>query len=102
MIWVGFTVISPVLAFLCWYAKGRGKVSLTLASGIISVLFNMTFVYTFPYYINISFALELLVFICGCVVMRRETAKESVLMMVIGVVLALILDIAIPLPFPFG
>ena len=101
MIWVGFTVISPVLAFLCWYAKGRGKVSLALASGIISVLFNMTFVYKFPYYINIRSALELLVFICGCVVMRRQTAKESVLMMVIGVVLALILDIAIPLPFHF-
>ena len=102
MIWVGFTAISPVLAFLCWYAKGRGKVSLALAAGIIAVLFNMTFVYRFPYYINIRSVLELLVFICGCVVMRRQTAKESVLMMVIGVVLALILDIAIPLPFHFG
>ena len=102
MIWVGFTVISPVLAFLCWYAKGRGKVSLALASGIIAVLFNMTFVYRFPYYINIRSALELLVFICGCVVMRRQIAKESVLMVAIGVVLAPILDIVIPLPFHFG
>ena len=101
MIWVGFTVISPVLAFLCWYAKGRGKVSLALASGIIAVLFNMTFVYRFPYYINIRSALELLVFICGCVVMRRQTAKESVLMMAIGVVLAPILDIVTPIQFQF-
>ena len=101
MIWVGFTVISPVLAFLCWYAKGRSKMSLALASGIIAVLFNMTFVYRFPYYINIRSALELLVFICGCVVMRRQTAKESVLMMAIGVVLAPILDIVIPIQFQF-
>lgn len=101
MIWVGFTVISPVLAFLCWYAKGRGKVSLALAAGIIAVLFNMTFVYRLPDYFSIRSALELLVFICGCVVMRRQTAKESVLMMAIGVVLAPIFDIVIPLPFRF-
>lgn len=54
---------------LCWYAKGRGKVSLILAAGIISVLFNMTFVYRLPSYINIRSALELLIFICGCVVL---------------------------------
>ena len=101
MIWVGFTVISPVLAFLCWYAKGFSKVSLALSSGIIAVLFNMTFVYRLPGYINIRSALELLVFICGCVVMRRQTVKESVLMVAIGVVLAPILDIAIPSPFRF-
>ena len=101
MIWVGFTVISPVLAFLCWYAKGRGKVSLALTSGIIAVLFNMTFIYRFPYYINIRSALELLVFICGCVVMRRQTAKESVLVTAIGIVLAPILDIVIPVQFQF-
>ena len=103
MIWVGFTVVSPVLAFLCWYAKGRGKVSLALAAGITAVLFNMTIIYEFPYCsTKICSVLELLVFICGCVVMRRQTVKESVLMMVIGVVLALIFDITIPLPFHFG
>lgn len=69
--------------------------------GIIAVLFNMTFVYRLPGYINIRSALELLVFICGCVVMRRQTAKEPVLMVAIGVVLAPILDIAIPSPFRF-
>ena len=101
MIWVGFTVISPVLAFLCWYAKGRGKVSLALAAGIIAVLFNMTFVYRLPTYFSIRSTLELLVFICGCIVIRRQTAKETVLMMAIGVVLAPILDIVIPFNFIF-
>ena len=101
MIWVGFTAVSPVLAFLCWYAKGRGKVSLILAAGIIAVLFNMTFVYRLPSYINIRSALELLIFICGCVVLRRKSAKETVLMMVAGVVLAPILDVVIPFNFIF-
>ena len=101
MIWVGFTVASPVLAFLCWYAKGHGKVSLILAAGIIAVLFNMTFVYRLPTYIDIRSALELLVFLCGCVVMRRQTIKGTVLMMVLGVVLAPILDFILPFNFIF-
>ena len=25
MIWVGFTMISPFLAFVCWYAKGKSR-----------------------------------------------------------------------------
>ena len=28
MIWFGFTIISPFLAFVCWYAKGKGKLEL--------------------------------------------------------------------------
>ena len=26
LIWVGFTVISLFLAWICWYAKGKGKI----------------------------------------------------------------------------
>lgn len=25
MIWFGFTAVSPLLAFICWYAKGKAK-----------------------------------------------------------------------------
>ena len=25
MIWFGFTAVSPLLAFVCWYAKGKSK-----------------------------------------------------------------------------
>lgn len=96
IIWFGFTAISPALAFVCWYAKGHGKISLVLASGIIAVLFNMAFVYRVPDDFRIYSALELLVFICGCVVLRRQTAKESAIMMAIGVVLAATMHMVIP------
>ena len=95
MIWAGFTVVSPVLAFVCWYAKGRGRVSLALAAGIIAILFNMSFVYRLPDDFRIRSVLEMLVFICGCVLMRRQTAKESALMLAIGVVLAPVVNMVI-------
>ena len=45
MIWVGFTAISPFLAFICWYAKGESKISFMLSVIIIAILFNFTFIY---------------------------------------------------------
>ena len=36
MIWVTYTVISPIFAVLCWYAKGYGTVATILSALIIS------------------------------------------------------------------
>ena len=99
MIWVGFTAISPMLAFICWYAKGKSRLSFTLSTMIIAVLFNMTFVYGWSY-CNMRSILELIVFIIGCVVLKRNTIKDSMIMLVIGIALAFILDLLVP--FHFG
>jgi len=50
MVWVGFTVISPLLAFICWYAKGESKISFMLSVIIIAILFNFTFIYGWIYF----------------------------------------------------
>lgn len=99
MIWMGFTIVSPLLAFICWYAKGQGKVSLILSAGIIAVLFNMSFVYG-PGYFDGRSLLEALTFLCGCVVMKRPSVKGTVIMIATGAALAFALDIAVP--FRFG
>lgn len=99
MIWVGFTVISPLLAFVCWYAKGTSKVSFALSAMIIAVLFNMTFVYGWIYFEMYSL-LELLVFICGLAVLKRNTIKDSIMMTAMGIVLAFVLNLLVP--FYFG
>lgn len=99
MIWGGLTILSLLLAFICWYSKGRGKVSLIISAGIIAVLFNMTFAYGWFYFATRS-PLELLVFLCGIVVVRRTTAKETIIMTVIGIVLAFMIHAVIP--FEFG
>lgn len=99
MIWVGFTAISPLLAFICWYAKGTSKISFALSAMIIAVLFNMTFVYGWIYFEMYSL-LELLVFICGLAVLKRNTIKDSIIMTAIGIVLAFALNLLVP--FYFG
>lgn len=99
MIWFGFTMISPFLAFICWYAKGKSKSAWMLSALILAVLFNMTFVYGWGYFEARS-VLELIVFIIGLTVLRRDTLKSSVLMGTISIVLAVLLDMVIP--FHFG
>ena len=99
MIWVGFTMISPFLAFVCWYAKGKSRPAFMLSVLILAVLFNMTFVYGWEYFKARS-VLELIVFIIGLTVLRRDTLKSSVLMGTISIVLAFLLDMVIP--FHFG
>lgn len=99
MIWFGFTMISPFLAFVCWYAKGKSRPAFMLSVLILAVLFNMTFVYGWGYFKARS-VLELIVFIIGLTVLRRDTLKSSVLMGTISIVFAFLLDMVIP--FHFG
>ena len=99
MIWFGFTIISPFLAFICWYAKGKSKSAWMLSALILAVLFNMTFVYGWGYFEARSI-LELAVFMIGVAVLRRDTLKGSVLMGSVSIILACLLNTVVP--FHFG
>ena len=99
MIWFGFTMISPFLAFVCWYAKGKSKPAFMLSILILAVLFNMVFVYGWGYFKALS-VLEFAVFIIGLIVLRIDTLRSSVLMGTISTILAFLLDMVIP--FHFG
>lgn len=95
MIWVCFTIISPFLAFVCWYAKGNGKVAIAVSAGIISTLFNTTFIYGLVYF-SIRYTLELVVFLLTVFVLRR-TLKETAIMVIAGVIIAIIIDFISPI-----
>ena len=99
MIWFGFTAVSPLLAFVCWYARGKSKLSFILSALILAVLFNMCFVYGFGYFSARS-VLEVIVFIIGFIVLKRNSLRSSALMGTISIVLAFLLNIIIP--FHFG
>ena len=98
MIWFGFTAISPVLSFVCWYAKGKGKLAFILSVLILAVLFNMCFVCGY-WYFNVISVLEVIVFIIGLIVLKRDTLWSSALMGTISIVLAFLLNIIL---FHFG
>ena len=99
LIWFGFTVVSPLLAFVCWYARGKSKQALILSAMILAVLFNMCFVYGVGYFSAWS-VLEVIVFIIGFIVLRRDTLRSSAIMGTISIVFAFLLNIVIP--FQFG
>lgn len=98
MIWVGATAVSPLLAFVCWYAKGKGRIAFALSALILAVLFDMCF-YFGMWYIDPVSVLEAAVFVVGLVVLRRTTLKGSALLLVCSLVLAVLLKLIIPFQF---
>ena len=99
IIWFGFTAVSPLLAFVCWYARGKSKLAFILSALILAVLFNMCFVYGFGYFSAWS-VLEVIVFIIGFIVLKRDTLRSSAIMGTVSIVLAFLFNIIIP--FQFG
>lgn len=93
-VWVAFTAVSPFLAFLCWYAKGTGRIAFLLSSGIIGVLLNCAFYYGI-FYIGISSGLELLMLAIGVFVLRKSF-RETAGMIGVGTVFAISMRAVIP------
>lgn len=95
MIWAGFTAISPILAFICWYARGKSKLAFILSTLILAVLFNTTFVYGSNYF-DVRSVLELITFICAVVFLKRNTIKDTMIMFVLSCGMAFVLNLVVP------
>ena len=98
LVWIGFTAISPLLAILCWHAKGKGKISLGISALIIAFLFNASFVYGWLYF-GMRSILELITFLCGAAVLKRESARDTAMMIVTGIASAVLLHMLVPIHF---
>lgn len=94
LIWVVFTIVSPFLAYLSWYAKGEGWISLILSAGIIAVLINTAFSYG-AFYVDIRSGLNVVMLLAGVVILRRSV-KETAVMLGIAVVFATVLRMVVP------
>lgn len=94
MIWVGFTLLSPVLAFFCWYATGKGWFAFAISAGILGFLMNSTLAYGM-WYVDIRSWLHLLMLILG-IVMLRKSLKETIVLVAASIPVAIILGMLIP------
>lgn len=94
LLWVVFTVLSPLLAFLCWYARGKGWLALLISTGILAVLINMTFSYGLWYFHVRSF-LHFIMLLAGTLVLHKGT-KETLLQIGLSIPLAILLNLLIP------
>ena len=90
MIWYAITLVSPVLAVLCWYARGKGLLPILLDIGIMSVFTLSCFAIGFIY-VDLKGILYLLVFI-GAVAVLYRSPKQTAISVPVGFLLAFLLN----------
>ena len=90
LIWYGITLLSPLLAALCWYAKGRGPVAVILDVVIIAVFALSCFSMGYLYF-DLKSVLHLLVF-GAAVACLYSGAKQLLIALPLGLALAFLLS----------
>lgn len=93
MIWIGIAFFSFFIAYICWYAKGEGIISILISSVILGVLFSQA-VLIFQG-IRITHVPELVTWLIGVLILYRKP-KELVLELGLSLVVALIYQSFIP------
>lgn len=93
MIWVIISFASIFMAYICWYAKGKGIISILISSAIIGVLFAQAFSLTKGFYVfNI---MEIFTWITSVIILYRKP-KEFAIELVLSIVVAFIYQLFIP------
>ncbi len=95
MIWAGLTVVSPLPAFLCWYARGEGPLSLVLSAGILGVFFNMTFDYGI-FYLSLRSLISLASLILVFLILRKPSPRENLIMAGLAFIPAVVIKAVLP------
>jgi hypothetical protein len=85
MLWIIMTVISPFMAFICWYAKGKGIIAISISSIIIMFISRQSFAFGF-WYFDIRYTLELLLWIATIFVLY-QFPKQIIKVVTIGLLL---------------
>lgn len=82
-------MISPLLAVLCWYAKGTGIAAWILDVGIFAVFTTACFAVGFIY-VDSRGLLYLLTFACAVIVLYRNP-KQITLTVLIGFLISFLI-----------
>ena len=85
MIWIFLTCVSPFLAFVCWYAKGRGIIALAISSIIFMFISRQAFVFGF-WYFDLRNILDFLLWIAAIFVLY-QSPKQIIQVVSIGLLL---------------
>lgn len=101
MIWVIYTIISPVFAVLCWYAKGYGTVATIISAFIISyfILQAFSFAGDFSYFqINYK-GIEILLLIASIAILYKKP-KQTIISVIAAIFISYFI-VLLPFSIPF-
>ena len=85
LIWYGITAISPILAFICWYAKSKNKIAILFCSLIFCVMFRLCFSIGI-WYFYLKSIIDFIIFI-GTILVLNVKPKNTIYSLIIGFVL---------------
>ena len=86
MVWYIVTIISPILAFICWYSKSEHIVSVIISSIIIAIMISISFSIGF-WYIDL-YRLIYLIMVIGVVITLHVNIRNTLISIVIGLILS--------------
>ena len=86
LIWYGITLISPFMAFVCWYAKGNGIIAFIVKVAIITVMILCSFAIGM-WYFDFTSVINTILFITTLVVLY-DKPKKSIYSLICSIVLA--------------
>ncbi|MGM9589954.1 MAG: hypothetical protein ACI3V0_07275 [Faecousia sp.] len=93
MIWVVISFASVFLAYICWYAKGKGITAIIISSIIIGVLLAQAFSLTHGFYVY--HLMEVITWIIGAIVLYRKR-NEFTVELGLSIVIAFMYQLVIP------
>ncbi len=95
MMWIVITFASFFMAYICWYAKGKGGIAIIISSAIIGVLLAQAFNLNVTQGFYVYHSLEVLTWLIGVILLRR-TPKEYAIEIGLAVVIAFIYQLVMP------
>ena len=95
MMWMVISFASFFMAYICWYAKGKGFTAIAISSVIIGVLLAQAFNLNITQGFYVYHSLEVLTWLIGVILLRRKP-KEYAIEIGLSVIIAFVYQLVMP------